>query len=83
MSEIHLDNLHYLARAGVVIFPPVVGYYARPVSVEEVTTNIAGRVLDQLGISHSLIKRWREDPDSFRQNGFQLASGNTNSRRQR
>lgn len=66
-----------------MIFPPVVGYYARPVSVEEVTTNIAGRVLDQLGISHSLIKRWREDPDSFRQNGFQLASGNTNSRRQR
>jgi polyprenyl P-hydroxybenzoate/phenylacrylic acid decarboxylase-like protein len=59
LSEIHLENMHYLARAGAVIFPPTIAYYARPRSVDEVTDYIVGRVLDQLGIAHSTIKRWK------------------------
>jgi flavin prenyltransferase len=61
LSEIHLDNLHYLARAGAVIFPPTVAYYARPTSVDEVTNYVVGRIIDQLGIEHSLIDRWKDD----------------------
>jgi hypothetical protein len=61
LSEIHLENMHYLARAGAVIFPPTVAYYARPSSVDEVTNYVVGRVIDQLGIEHSLIKRWKDD----------------------
>lgn len=60
LSEIHLENMHFLARAGAVIFPPTVAYYARPTSVDEMTTHAVGRVIDQLGIEHSLIKRWKE-----------------------
>ncbi|OMC22921.1 UbiX family flavin prenyltransferase [Mycobacterium colombiense] len=60
LSEIHLENMHYLARAGAVIFPPTVAYYARPSSVDEVTDYVVGRVIDQLGIEHSLIKRWKD-----------------------
>lgn len=59
LSEIHLDNMGYLARAGAVIFPPTVAYYSRPGSVEEVTDHVVGRVIDQLGIEHSLIDRWK------------------------
>lgn len=61
LSEIHLENMHYLARAGAVIFPPTVAYYSRPTSVDEVTDYVVGRVIDQLGIEHSLINRWRDD----------------------
>ena len=61
LSEIHLENMHYLARVGAVIFPPTVAYYARPTSVEEVTTYVVGRIVDQLGIEHSLIKRWKDN----------------------
>lgn len=61
LSEIHLENMHHLARAGAVIFPPTVAYYARPSSVDEVTEHVVGRVIDQLGIEHSLIKRWKDD----------------------
>lgn len=61
LSEIHLENMHYLARVGAVIFPPTVAYYARPASVDEVTDYVVGRVIDQLGIEHSLIKRWKDD----------------------
>lgn len=53
--------MHYLARAGAVIFPPTVAYYARPTSVDEVTMYVVGRVIDQLGIEHSLINRWKDD----------------------
>jgi hypothetical protein len=38
-----------------------VAYYARPTSVEEVTNYVVGRVIDQLGIEHSLINRWKDD----------------------
>lgn len=64
LSEIHLENMHYLARAGAVIFPPTVAYYGRPGSVDEVTDYVVGRLIDQLGIEHSLIHRWKEDRHS-------------------
>ena len=60
LSEIHLENMHYLARAGAVIFPPTVAYYSRPTSVDAVTDYVVGRVIDQLGIEHSLINRWKD-----------------------
>jgi flavin prenyltransferase len=69
LSEIHLDNMHYLARAGAVIFPPTVAYYSRPTSVDEVTDYVVGRVIDQLGIEHSLINRWKDDQGPVRANG--------------
>jgi len=59
LNEIHLENMHYLARAGAVIFPPTVAYYAHPNSVDDVTNHVVGRVIDQLGIEHSLITRWK------------------------
>jgi polyprenyl P-hydroxybenzoate/phenylacrylic acid decarboxylase-like protein len=69
LSEIHLENMHYLARAGAVIFPPTVAYYARPTSVDEVTDHVVGRVIDQFGIEHSLIKRWKDDQHPVPVNG--------------
>jgi flavin prenyltransferase len=69
LSEIHLDNMHYLARAGAVIFPPTVAYYARPTCVAEVTDYVVGRVIDQLGIEHSMISRWKDDPPAPAVNG--------------
>lgn len=60
LSEIHLDNMHYLARAGAVIFPPSVSYYARPASVDDMTNYVVGRIVDQLGIEHSMIERWKD-----------------------
>lgn len=61
LSEIHLENMHHLARAGAVILPPTVAYYSRPASVDEMTNYVVGRVIDQLGIEHSLISRWKDD----------------------
>jgi 4-hydroxy-3-polyprenylbenzoate decarboxylase len=65
LSEIHLENMHYLARAGAVIFPPTVAYYANPRSLDDVNDYIVGRVIDQLGIPHTTIDRWKS-PESSR-----------------
>jgi flavin prenyltransferase len=73
LSEIHLENMHYLARVGAVIFPPVVAYYARPTSVDEATNYVVGRIIDQLGIEHNLINRWKDDQRPLPVNG-QLAA---------
>lgn len=63
LTQIHLDNMAYLARVGAVIFPPTVAYYARPTSVADMTDHVVGRIIDQLGIEHSLIRRWKDDQD--------------------
>ncbi|OBA82025.1 phenolic acid decarboxylase subunit B [Mycobacterium sp. 1164966.3] len=72
LSEIHLENMHYLARAGAVIFPPTVAYYSRPTSVDEVTDYVVGRIIDQLGIEHSLINRWKDPQPPVPINGDRL-----------
>lgn len=58
LSEIHLENMHHLARAGAVILPPMVPYYLRPKTLDEAADHVVGRVLDQFGIEHSLAARW-------------------------
>lgn len=60
LTEIHLRNLLRLSRMGVVIMPPCPGFYQRPATIEDLTHTFAGRLLDQLGLAHSLASRWGE-----------------------
>jgi len=58
LSAIHLQNMLRLARAGAVILPAAPGFYNRPETVQELVDFIVARVLDQLGVEHSLVRRW-------------------------
>lgn len=58
LSSIHLRNLHELALAGARILPPAVAYYNRPQTVEDVTRQVVGKVLDQFGIEYEGLVRW-------------------------
>lgn len=58
LSAIHLENMLKLARLGVVILPPVPGFYEHPRSVEDIIDFVVARVLDHLGVSHALGPRW-------------------------
>jgi 4-hydroxy-3-polyprenylbenzoate decarboxylase len=60
LSAIHLDNMLKLARAGAVILPPAPGFYDRPQTVAELVDFVVARVLDQLGVAHTLGPRWGE-----------------------
>lgn len=57
-STIHLENMLRLARAGAVILPPCPGFYHHPKRVEDLLDFVVARILDQLDVPHSLMRRW-------------------------
>ena len=57
-SAIHLENMLRLSRAGAVILPPNPGFYHRPEHVDDLVDFVVARILDQLGIDHTLSARW-------------------------
>jgi 4-hydroxy-3-polyprenylbenzoate decarboxylase len=59
-SLIHLRNLTSLAEAGAVIVPAMPAFYHRPGSLDDLVNFVVGKVLDQLGIEHTLFRRWGE-----------------------
>lgn len=61
LSAIHLENMLKLARLGAAIAPPVMAFYHRPESLEEMTGFAAGRILDLAGVEHGLFRRWDGD----------------------
>lgn len=58
LSEIHLENMLRLARAGAQIVPPMPAFYTRPETVADVVDHIVMRVLDQFGIPVEAATRW-------------------------
>jgi 4-hydroxy-3-polyprenylbenzoate decarboxylase len=57
-STLHLENMLRLSRMGVVILPPNPGFYHHPESIEDLVDFVVARILDQLGVSHDLLRRW-------------------------
>lgn len=57
-STIHLENLLKLSQCGAQIIPAMPGFYHKPESLTELIDFVVGKLLDQLGIEHSLFKRW-------------------------
>ena len=61
LSTIHLRNMLTLAEAGAIIIPPMVTYYNKPLSLEDMNRHIAGKILDKFGIEITGFKRWGEN----------------------
>lgn len=57
-SEIHLENMLKLARAGAVIMPPNPGFYYQPATVQDMVDFVVARILDHLGVANTLLPRW-------------------------
>lgn len=62
LSTIHLSNMLRLTRAGAVIMPAAPGYYHRPTEITQLVDFMVARMLDQLGVEQTLVKRWEGDP---------------------
>lgn len=59
-SAIHLENMLRLSRAGAVILPPNPGFYHQPQRVEDLVDFVVARILDQVSVPHTLMRRWGE-----------------------
>jgi len=60
-STLHLENMLKLSKMNAVILPANPGFYHRPQSVEDIIDFVVARILDQLGIQHTLMARWGDD----------------------
>lgn len=58
LSLVHLRNLTALTEAGAVVVPAMPAFYQRPESIDDLISFVAGKVLDVLGVEHSLFERW-------------------------
>jgi 4-hydroxy-3-polyprenylbenzoate decarboxylase len=58
-SAIALENMQKLSTLGVIIAPPILGYYSDIKSIEDMEKFIIGKWFDLLGIEHNLYKRWQ------------------------
>jgi 4-hydroxy-3-polyprenylbenzoate decarboxylase len=60
-SAIHLENMLSLTRAGALVLPASPSFYSQPKTLDAALDTVLGRVLDHLGITHALGKRWGQE----------------------
>ncbi len=60
LNTIHIENMLTLSRAGAKILPAMPGYYHQPKTIDHLVDHLVGKILDSLGVQHSLFKRWGE-----------------------
>lgn len=58
LSEIHLENMLRVTRAGAVVMPAAPGFYHAPTRIEQLVDFVVARVLDHLDVQHDLGARW-------------------------
>jgi 4-hydroxy-3-polyprenylbenzoate decarboxylase len=64
LSPMDVNNYKTLSDAGVILAPANPGFYLNPATVGELVDFVSGKLLDLVGVSHSLETRW--DPKSPR-----------------
>lgn len=59
LSQIHLRNLYELSKiSGVRIIPPMMTFYHRPESMDEMIYHIAAKLVEPFGIEAKEYRRW-------------------------
>ncbi|MCI4331909.1 MAG: UbiX family flavin prenyltransferase [Thermoplasmata archaeon] len=60
LSTLSLRHMTTLSELGVTILVAAPPYYTHPRSVQDQVDFIAGRLLDHLGVAHTLYRGWKE-----------------------
>ena len=58
LSLAHIDNMRRVAEAGAVVLPASPGWYHRVQELSDLVDFVVARICDQLGVEHTLLKRW-------------------------
>lgn len=58
LSMAHIDNMRRVTEAGAVVLPASPGWYHGVQELSDLVDFVVARVCDQLGVEHSLMKRW-------------------------
>lgn len=60
LGLVQLRNLVLCVEAGAVVLPAMPAFYTRPRGLEDIIDFLVGRICDQLGVEHQLLRRWGE-----------------------
>ncbi|WP_457561903.1 UbiX family flavin prenyltransferase [Caminibacter pacificus] len=59
-SEIYLEHMLKLSKLqNVIIAPPVIAYYNKPETIDDMEKFLIGKWFDLVGIENKLFKRWK------------------------
>jgi 4-hydroxy-3-polyprenylbenzoate decarboxylase len=61
LGLIGLRNMVTVTEAGAVVLPAMPAFYTHPRSIADMVDFVVGRVCDQLGVDHGLLRRWSEE----------------------
>jgi 4-hydroxy-3-polyprenylbenzoate decarboxylase len=69
LNLVHLRNMTTVTEMGGIIFPPVPAFYVGLESIEAMVDQTVARILDLVGISSPLLRRWEgmrgpDEPDT-------------------
>lgn len=64
LSDVHLENMLAVRRAGAIIFPPMPAFYTQPKSLDDLVDQSVGRMLDSMDIHVDSFPRWEGFADS-------------------
>jgi 4-hydroxy-3-polyprenylbenzoate decarboxylase len=62
LNDIHLENMLALSRMGAVPLPPMLTFYNRPSSIDDMVDHVVARILDQFGLAARRVRRWEGLP---------------------
>ncbi len=63
-SSIHLQNMLTLSNMQATIMPACPGFYHQPSSIGDMVDFVVARILDHLGVTHTLTNRWGYQPSA-------------------
>jgi 4-hydroxy-3-polyprenylbenzoate decarboxylase len=58
LGIVQLRNLTAVAEAGAIVLPAMPAFYTKPRGIGDMVDFVVGRICDQLGVEHQLLKRW-------------------------
>lgn len=64
LSAIHLENMLIATKAGALVLPAMPSFYGKPETLAQAVDTVVGRILDHLGLAHTVSARWGEKKES-------------------
>ena len=61
LNLVHVRNMELLLLAGALLLPANPSFYSGASTIEDLADTVVGRVLDHLGLPHSITPRWQEE----------------------
>jgi len=58
LNLIHIKNMEKVTLAGGIVLPPMLTFYSKPKSIEDMVNHVVGKALDQFGFDADY-RRWK------------------------